>query len=323
MRLLLFMMTISTIVFGSNKLRKLPFDYTVVSDELDEEIVKGSFVLAGTTNMFSSNNPLDNVLVGCVSSGKWSRSDSTGKFSIVLNSSDSVIYIYKEGWSEIVINDYDFKDQHRVEIDVWLTQSRKNNVKRKPVIYLYSETKIQADVFLDPKGEFTFTYPTYSNGWSVTVNPENGIEVNHQAYPYLFWEAKSEGMSYMIRDNKMPGFIVESSQVISFFEEKLQLLGFNQEEMTDFITYWGPLLSHKEYAFIQFLVDENYNNLIADLTITPAPDNERRVFIYCSGIDSPSLGIDVVEQELIGFERNGFVVLEWGGSILDLEKLAP
>jgi hypothetical protein len=314
--------SLSAMSFNEDNRKLQPMEYVVVSDNLDSEIDQNKFKISGVVKMFSSANPLEEVLVGCTSSGSWVRTDSDGKFELSLPATDSIVYFYKKGWSEVVMEDYDFKAGHHVVLDVYLVQNNSGNqLKRKPVIYMYSEKDLSATVKLDPYGEFVYTYPEYQKEWKVTVKSEGGLEVDDKSYPYLFWEAKSAEVSVNKIENEIPGFVIESKDVTAFFEEKLDALGFNQTEKTDFITYWGPILSKKDYAFVQFVVGDDYQNNIASIDITPIPDAMKRVFILCSPIDQADIGYKLVPQELKSFERKGFTVVEWGGSIVDLNLL--
>lgn len=304
--------------------RILPENYVVISDEKDNSIAKGTYVLEGTTKMFSSNSPLANVLLGSIGSGTWVRSGEEGEFTIVLQSTDQIVYFYKDGWSEVAIEDYEFKDQHRIKIDVWLWQTPKEkpNVLRKPVIYLYSDTPIDVDIKVQPKGEFTFTYPTYDHGWRVSVN-QNVIQHKNKTYPYLFWEGESYAQKFHVEGNKIPGFLFETKDIVQKLESSLTQLGLNQTEKTDFITYWAPLLStEKPYTFVQFRVNDDYNE-IAEINIQPKPDHLLRVFMYCTSLETPDIGYTVVPQTFEKFERNGFTVVEWGGSIIETPKYTP
>lgn len=47
------------------------------------------------------------------------------------------------------------------------------------------------------------------------------------------------------------------------------------------------------------------------LTVSPAPDTQIRVFMTYKSSDPP---VDIPEQELPRYERNGFTLVEWGGS---------
>ena len=52
-------------------------------------------------------------------------------------------------------------------------------------------------------------------------------------------------------------------------------------------------------------------DLTAPLTVSPAPDSVIRVFMTWYASDEPR---DITAQQLPSFEREGFTVVEWGGS---------
>jgi hypothetical protein len=321
--LLLFFAGIYSTSMAIEDLRLQPIQYNIVKDEKDETIKKKRFILEGHVKMNSSADPIEKCLVGCTSSGRWVRTDEEGYFSIELKSSDSVIYFYLEGWNELVIEDYIFQEQHRVEMDVYLIKERDENqlIKRKPIIYLYSDKDISVDLEIDPLGEFIFTYPEYKDGWTVDIQ-NNELIVEEKKYPYLFWEGKTDDLSYFFKQTEIEGFIVKNEEVIDFLEDKLDLIGLNNQEKTDFITYWGPILQKDKFAFVQFVIDDKYDSEIGTLTIEPKPDKSKRIFMKCSNISDDNIGIRVIPQELKSFERSGFTMVEWGGGILDLNSLA-
>ncbi|MBD3636655.1 MAG: hypothetical protein HUJ25_04880 [Crocinitomicaceae bacterium] len=308
-------------VFALEDLGPIPLEYSIVSDTLDESIPSGKFILEGRVSMFSSDNPLVAVKVGCTSSNTWVRTTKDGLFRVELAATDSVVYFYKKGWNEVVIEDYIFKDRHRVAVQVYMNQVREEydkQVKRKPVIYLYADKNLKASVRLDPKGTFIFTYPRYEDGWDIEVLKTGGVKIGEKEYPYLFWEAESETkLSFPVVDGKMTGFMVDAGSVVPFLEEKLTLLGFLDKEKADFITYWAPILKKGRFALIHFVVDDDYEDQIASLDITPKPESMRRVFMLCATLDTPNSGLDLEEQELTSFERKGFTVVEWGGSLIE------
>lgn len=321
--LLTFLTVISIASMAEDGLRLEPMYYSVISDEKDPKVNSDEFLLEGNVKMFSSLSPIQNVLIGCTSSGIWTKSKEDGSFSIHLKKSDSRIYFYLDGWNELVIEDYQFNAGHKIVMDVYLVQNRSDEqmIKRKPVIYLYSDKPINAEVKIDPKGEFIFTYPEYKDGWSVSLNKESVLKVEGQTYPYLFWEAKSDVLNYAFTNNSIEGFLIKSDTIVNFFEEQLDLIGLNQTEKTDFITYWGPILSQKEFAFVQFIVDEDYDSKIASLSVKPKPNNSKRVFILCSSIDDSEIGVKVIPQSFKPVERTGFTLIEWGGAVVDFNKL--
>jgi hypothetical protein len=301
-------------------------NYSVVSDVKDASLTKGTFVVEGEIRMYSSGFPLPDAFIGTATFPESAKSDSVGRFRITCNSKDDhEVYFHKEGWSELVFENYKFRDQHRIVVTVYMYQDQDNQIKRKPVIYLYSDADLTASVKLDPKGEFTFTYPEYNAGWNVQVNKLGGITdlATNKNYPYLFWEAKSKNLFYQTNENTLAGFVINTDSTIQFLEEQLTALGLNETEQTDFITFWGPILQKEQFALIQFLVDDVYESTIAGLQISPQPDVMRRVYILCSPLKDSSIGMDVIPQEFKSFERFGFTVVEWGGSEIDLTNLKP
>ena len=181
----------------------------------------------------------------------------------------------------------------------------------KPVIYLYPEEPMDISVSLNPRNnKFTTIYPKFNgeNTWNVHAEPNGDITIKGRKYPYLFWEA-------LLYDNQdlSEGFIVKAEDAENFLEEKLSILGLNDKEKTDFITYWLPLLLRNKLSLCSFQKHEFFNFI--DLNITPKPDTLIRIFLSIKKIDEP---VNIKEQKLQSIERKGFTVIEWGGS--DLNK---
>ncbi len=68
-------------------------------------------------------------------------------------------------------------------------------------------------------------------------------------------------------------------------------------------------MQNNKYNLIYF-AQEDYTN-IAPLTIKPKPDSILRVFMVFKNLDKK---IKIEQQKLKPFERNGFSVIEWGGT---------
>ena len=181
---------------------------------------------------------------------------------------------------------------------------------KKPVIYLYPEKEMDISVQLDmnlTKNKFTTIYPKFNkenNTWNVHVKPNGDIQLNDKTYPYLFWEANS----YFTEEMK-EGFIVKDENAENFLEEKLNLLGLNDKESTDFITFWLPILLKNKLSLCSFQSKKFFDDM--KLNVTPKPDIMIRIFLCIKKIDAP---IDIKEQILEKNERKGFTVIEWGGS---------
>lgn len=180
-----------------------------------------------------------------------------------------------------------------------------DTVFAKPVIYLYPEQEIEVSVQLDYDGELTCTYPAYEDGWSVTAQPDGTLtdEAGKQ-YSYLFWEGETD-----IEYDMSRGFVVKGSDTAEFLQEKLSYLGLTPREYNEFIVYWLPKMQDHPYNLIAFQ-QEAYTDSAA-LTISPQPDSILRVFMAYQPLEQP---VEIEEQALAPFAREGFAVVEWGGT---------
>lgn len=177
----------------------------------------------------------------------------------------------------------------------------------KPIIYIYPEYETEVEVKLGKYEKLTCTYPKYEGAWTVIARPNGNltdIKTGRNLYA-LYWEGK---------DNKTldmsEGFVVKGEDSIAFLEEKLEILGLNEREAEEFIIYWLPKLEKNKYNFIRFeTMKEIEENM--PLSIVPKPDNLIRVMMNFKGL---SEAIKVEEQKLVTPSRNGYTVVEWGGT---------
>lgn len=200
------------------------------------------------------------------------------------------------------------------ELDKIFTYIYENNkvedVDLKPIIYLYPESKIDVSVKLGYPDKLTVTYPKYDNGWNVTAYPDGTLTLKNtgrQLYS-LFWE----GVNTVSNGIREDGFIVEGKNISSFLEEKLSILGLNDREIEEFIIYWLPKMQNNKYNYIRFETKEEQDKNMP-LIVNPKPDIVIRVNMEYKALDKR---VSVKEQELNKAERNGFTVVEWGGTIL-------
>jgi hypothetical protein len=63
------------------------------------------------------------------------------------------------------------------------------------------------------------------------------------------------------------------------------------------------------YNLIAFQSDAYTDH--ARLTVSPEPDSVLRVFMAWKSLDGP---VDLPAQDLPGFTRSGFTLVEWGGA---------
>ena len=179
----------------------------------------------------------------------------------------------------------------------------------KPVIYLYPEEETEVSVTLELDGTFTFTYPDYGDGWTVTAQPDGTLTdpETGRTYYCLFWEG--------IIDRQFDlsaGFCVAGEGTAAFLEDALARLGLTEREANEFIIYWLPRMEGNPYNLISFQTD-TYTDA-AELTIAPAPDTLIRVFMAWKGLERP---VEIPAQELTAPARTGFTAVEWGGAELD------
>ncbi len=177
----------------------------------------------------------------------------------------------------------------------------------KPVIYLYPEqqTEVSVQVGFTGGGTITCSYPDYDGGWNVTAMPDGTIyDDNGDEYYCLYWE----GTGAAAYDTSK-GWCVAGADTAAFLREKLMHIGLTAREANEFIIYWLPLMQGNKYNIIS-LHTEQYAAEVP-LTVSPAPDTEIRVFMTYTPSEQY---VEIQPQQLPSYERNGFVLVEWGGA---------
>ena len=183
-----------------------------------------------------------------------------------------------------------------------------------PIIYLYDEQEREATVKLDLNGELTCTYPKYNEetGWIVKTSADGVLtDANGRRYEYLYWEADLNTVPDFSK-----GFCVRGEDSAAFLEKALSDLGLTDTEANAFIMYWLPQLEENLFNIVRFQT-ETYENA-AKLNVDPVPDTVVRVNMVFYGSDEY---VEMEEQDLTSMnpsvtEREGFVLVEWGGGKL-------
>lgn len=181
------------------------------------------------------------------------------------------------------------------------------NTIAKPIIYIYPEKEQEVTISVSNPEKFTTTYPKYENSWEVIASPNGDLvdkKTGRKLYA-LYWEGKDAKISDMSK-----GFVVKGENTASFLEEKLEVLGLNEREAEEFIIYWLPKMEHNTYNYIYFQTKEEINQNM-ELKITPEPETLIRVMMEFKGLNE---WMDIEEQQLTKVERNGYTVVEWGGT---------
>ena len=176
----------------------------------------------------------------------------------------------------------------------------------KPIVYLYPEEPTVCSVKLSLNGRLTCTYPEYKDGWhDFTAYPDGTlIFPDGKEYYALYWE----GIQHANWDFTQ-GFCVKGENTASFLEWALKEQGLSSREANEFIIYWLPEMQDNPYNVISFQTKEYTDGAI--LSVTPTPDSVLRVFMAYYPSSSE---VDIQPQAFDGFERDGFTVVEWGGS---------
>lgn len=277
----------------------------------------------GNKTMVYFKFPNANDLTG--TSIQYSLDGVEGEHSLITNQGDLTLET-TGGWHDLQFyysSEYyeeytgiNVQPGHHYYFSVYFTPSDVMILTEKPVIYLYPEEKQNVSVKVEPAGEFTFTYPSYENGWEVLASPDGKLTVDDQSYNYLFWEA-SEKLDLEDIDFNV-GFTVPGCDVTGFLEEKLMDAGLNGKERADFITFWAPRMASHDDVFLQFHFNEECDRF-GELEITPKPDNVYRIYVIWQPVDQ--LRVAPSPQEIPAMNREGFTVLEWGGQELPSSKM--
>lgn len=183
----------------------------------------------------------------------------------------------------------------------------------KPIIYLYPENEVDVTVRLGAPEKLTASYPKYIDGWNVTAYPNGDLidKSNGNKLYSLYWEGERDTSKLDLTT----GFVVKSEDVANFLEEKLEILGLNYREKEEFIVYWLPKLEANKYNYIYFATEEEINSEMP-LEFSIQPDTIIRVRMIFKGLDE----YKNIEEQMLepAPEREGFTVVEWGGTELKL-----
>jgi len=177
----------------------------------------------------------------------------------------------------------------------------------KPILYLYPKVTTTVSVKVSIDGRLTCTYPEHgADGWkNFIANPDGTLVFpDGKKYYALYWE----GLQSTQWDFSQ-GWCVRGEDTAAFLEWALAKQGLTEREANEFIVYWLPLMQDNIYNVISFQTTAYADS--AALEITPAPDSLLRVFMAYYAADAE---VEMEPQELKAFERQGFTVVEWGGS---------
>lgn len=291
--------------------------YSLVSDTTDVNIPKGKCLVYGLVTL-GKGAPFEGCKLATENHKFSGISNGQGEYKFLMDIDSARIYAFQVGYNEIVTGAYNFKSKHKVHINFYMEENIRVEMVLKPVIYAYNSKEIEATIKMNLAGKLTFSYPEYNHGWNVIVK-EKGLTVLDKSYPYLFWEGESKGLDFQSKETAFNGSFIKTDSSIRFLEMKCKNFGFNQIETTDFITFWAPRIQNYPYAKIEFLIDKQYD-LIGELEVIPEPDNRRRVYVLFQGSETFNSSINMTSNEVKPISRDGFTIVEWGGTELPPSK---
>ena len=180
-------------------------------------------------------------------------------------------------------------------------------VPEKPILYFYPEISTVCSVKVNLNGELTCTYPAHgTDGWEDFIAHPDGTLFfpDGKRYYALYWEGVQKAEWDFSK-----GFCVRGEDTAAFLEWALTEQGLTEREANEFIIYWLPQMQDAPYNVISFQTTPYTDG--AKLAITPTPDSLLRVFMAYYPTDAE---VKIAPQIFEGFTRQGFTVVEWGGS---------
>ncbi|MEO6302672.1 MAG: hypothetical protein ABIP51_05830 [Bacteroidia bacterium] len=306
-----FLFIINVVLFGKEYVP----EYSITKSEADKTLKKTEALFIITIKIMDIVPIKKQIIYAYNNVQKKQVPNEKGQLNVNVKPGKYLFkFFYDKNHSEVITDSILIKPGYRTEMEVELRNSDMPIIVEKPVIYVYGKDKVS--IQLNLKGALLFTYPEYTNGWNFTANPNGVIEMGDKKYHYLFWDGKLEIPTTDLDLKK--GFMVDKNNLVSFFEEKLTLMGLNTQETEDFITYWCPRMSVNEKNYVHFMFNEEYNNY-ASITIDPKPDQLFRVCMLWSKTNNNTT--KVKPQKIESFKRDGFTVVEWGGT--EMQELSP
>ena len=270
-----------------------------------------SFTITGMVSD-CEKSAIPNVTVSNLNSKETAMSDSTGHFKISVTKNDVLLFAKNGLEAKRML----VEKNKPIAIELKEIPKSEQIIYKKPVIYLYPTVKTEIEVTLDFKGKLQTTFPKYDKSWEVVAEPNGQIfdKNSKRYYNSLFWDGDIHlpEAHYDYQD----GFIVPKEKLTSFFIEKLEHIGLNNQETNDFIQFWLPILERNNYNHIRFLVNDECND-IAFLNVNPKPTTSIRIYMEFYGLNEFTT---IKAQQLPRIERKGFTLVEWGGTDVSSQK---
>ncbi len=182
-----------------------------------------------------------------------------------------------------------------------------NQTAKKPNIYLYPTEETEISVNFTKPQYLTKTIPEYGDGWTVTAEPDGTLLTPEGAYGYLFYESLAKKQVFQTEE----GFLLKADSREEDMREILECYGFNKQETDDFIDYWdGYLKENRDYLMCP--ISTEAVNGAMPVTFSIQPDSLTRIWFAFV----PYAGGEYKKPQVMPIVRDGFTVVEWGGTII-------
>ena len=195
----------------------------------------------------------------------------------------------------------------------------------KPLVYVYDVKNRENSLSISlPFGwKFTKIIPdfSYENTWNFQADETSHIQMRNddtKNYSYLYYSVKVSNYTY-----NQDGWQVYGRDIWAFFNEKLDVIGFNAIEKKDFIEYWVSEFSPDTLYFVSFKFDAALDLYVA-LHFQETPKMQMRVLLEAYPmIQTPNTQFlwPLVQKKLDrfllpSFQRTGeYDVFEWGWTV--------
>ncbi len=320
---------IATIIIFSNfgfskELKESLPNYTIVSEKFDSKIPINKYVFEGKIIDKNTQEILKNIDIFYGENEKEKVLSKNGFFKLTLNLDKQQILFRTTDLHRTDIYGLNAKSQHRMNVIIYIDRDEERFIKmtEKPVLYAYNPRDLDLLINLKANGKLKFTYPQISetNSWEMKLKNNHFMDQKGNEYPYLFWDSEQKDINISKSENNLSGAILRKENVVTYLDSVLSEVGFNSQEKTDFITYWGPRLVQTEFCFVQFQTQHECSQF-AEYEISPKPDNFNRLYILFSGFEYFPTNFSVTSQKLLPFKRQDFNLLEWGGVEVNNETI--
>jgi hypothetical protein len=254
--------------------------------------------------------------------------DKNGTASVLVPSGITRFqFLLNTDYFEVYSDTINLKGGNSVDMDVRFEPATYEIIVDKPVIYVYPDVTQSVNIQLNVQGTLGFSYPRYNipnnsdsavDGWTFMAHPDGTLDMNGRKYDYLFWDGKIEVTNTF--NLKPTGFIVQRDSLVPFFERQLTIMNLSSREQEDFITYWAPRMQKNKASYIRFVFNEGYDQF-ASIKVFPQPKNIFRVMMVWQDASTME-GIKILPQAIPAAKRDGFSVIEWGGTEVSAQSAA-